>query len=144
MHVNDPPEADKKPIDPSAAGTLEDFLDSLDFLNEAQLLNLAASWEARDTRAHGDAWTQAVACAAVSGLTAAMEEAREAAMTWAIRGTNAPWPYGLPMEDTWLQIRRQAAPALADAAVVMVLGGRLDEATRAGLLGPWLGATDQA
>ena len=125
------------------AETLEDFLDSLGFLNESELLGLAASWEARDTRAHEDAWTQAVACAAVSGLTIQMEEARDAALSWATRGTNVPWPYGR-MEDMWLDIRRRAGPALADAAVAMVLGGHLDEAARAVLLAPWLGAAGQA
>jgi hypothetical protein len=125
------------------AETLDDFFDSLDFLDETQLLELAASWKARDTRAHEDAWTQAVACAAVGGLTTAMEEARGAALSWATRGTNVPWPYGR-MEDMWLDLRRGAGPALADAAVAMVLGHRLDEAARAVLLGPWLNVAGRA
>jgi hypothetical protein len=70
---------------------MRDFLASLSFLNEAQILELVASWEARDVRAHEDAWTQVIACAAANRLTAEMDEARTAAMTWAIRGTNAPW-----------------------------------------------------
>ena len=126
-------------IDP---GTIEDFFDGLETLNEAQLLRIASAWDARDQQAHEDAWTQAVARAAVGGLTVEMEDARTAAAAWATRGSNAPWPYGLAMEDTWLQMRRQVGPALADAAVAIFLGDALDEAARRTLLGPWLSAVD--
>jgi hypothetical protein len=51
---------------------MRDFLASLSFLNEAQILELVASWEARDVRAHEDAWTQVIACAAANRLTAEM------------------------------------------------------------------------
>ena len=122
--------------------SVRDFLASLSFLNEAQILELVASWEARDVRAHEDAWTQAIACAVANRLTAEMDEARPAAMTWAIRGKNAPWHDGGRMEDTCRDIRRGAGPALEDAAVAIVLGNRLDEATRALLMEPWLQAVE--
>ncbi len=127
----------KARLKPGARAAVEDFLDSLDDLNEVQLMEIYAAWQARDREAHQHAWTSAVAAAATSGLTTEMHAARDAALAWAIKGTNAPWPYGFRMEDMWSQLKRQAAPALADAAAAIVLSGRLDQVAEAALLGPW-------
>ena len=131
-------------LDRATAEALEDFLDSLDDLNEVQLLSIFATWQARDESAHANAWTAAIAVAARDGLTSEMERAKHAALTWATRGTNAPWPYGVRMEDMWLQLRRQVGPALADAAVATALAGRLDPEAEAVLLEPWRSATGDA
>jgi hypothetical protein len=124
--------------DVAAAQTIADFLGSLDDLNDVQLLGIYAAWQARDERAHEDAWTEVIATAAKEGLTVEVEHARDAALGWAMRGTNLPMPYTVWAQDALLPLRRQVGPALADAAVVMVLGSRLDEATGETLIGPWM------
>jgi hypothetical protein len=121
---------------------MADFLDKLDHLNQEQLLSLAASWGAREKLPHRDALAQAVAAAAEFGLTAQMEEARGAAVRWALRGPSDLW--AVTLQDERLQPRRQAAPALADAAVAIVLGGRLNDWARALLLEPWVNAVEGA
>lgn len=130
-------ENDSKPTR-AVEATLEDFLDALDLLNEEELLELAAAWESADAAAREDAWTRAMACAAVNGLTAETDKVRAVVMNWAVRGTNVPWPYGA-MEDMHRQIRRQAGRPLVDAAVAILLGAHLDGAARSVLLGPWAG-----
>jgi len=132
------------PEDSAEVEALEDFLDSLDLLNEAQLLRIHASWRARDNATYDDAWTAVMAAAAKAGLTGEMEQARDAVLSWATRGTNKPWPSGGFAEDSWLQMRRQAGPALADAAVAIVLGDRLDREPALVLLAPWLSARGEA
>jgi hypothetical protein len=122
---------------------VEEFLDSLPNLGEVQLLEIHAAWQARDRQAHENAWTAAIAAAATAGLTADLERARDEALQWAIRGTNVPWPYGFN-ESARLDERRGAGPALADAAVAILLEGRLDEKSRAVLLAPWLRTSDTA
>jgi hypothetical protein len=120
---------------------VEAFLECLDELSEGQLLELAAVWSKQDSQAHDDAWTRAVAVAARDGLTDRFEQARDAATHWATRGTNVPWPYGFN-ESARADIRRQAGPALADAAVALLLGERLDEETGEILIGPWRRTVD--
>jgi hypothetical protein len=126
------------------ADVLDDFIASLDELNDVQLLDIHAAWRGQDMSAHEDAWTAVIAAAAVAGLTAEVEQARSAALDWACRGTNLPWPQAGWAEDTRSQIRRQAAPALADAAVAMILADRLDEASGETLIGPWRNAASAA
>jgi hypothetical protein len=121
---------------------MTDFFDKLDHLNQEQLLSLAASWEAREKLPHRDALTQAVAAAGELGLTAQMEEARDEAMRWALRGPSDLW--AVTLQDERLQIWRQAAPALADAAVAIALGNRLNDGARALLLEPWVSAVEGA
>src|ERR1035437_10230408 len=72
-------------------GTIEDFFDALNDLNEAQLLGLAASWEAGEEWPHQDALARAAATAAESGLTDRMQAAREAAVKWALRAPVDRW-----------------------------------------------------
>ena len=128
---------------PAVEATLGDFLDALDLLNEEELLELAATWESADATARQDAWTRAMACAAVIGLTAETDEARAVVMNWAVRGTNVPWPYGA-MEDMHGQIRGQAGRPLVDAAVAIVLGAHLDGAARSARLGPLVGVGSES
>jgi hypothetical protein len=116
---------------------LDGFLASLDALRETDLLTLAAGWSGADRRAHEDAWTRVVAAAAANGMTDRVRAARQAALDWAIKGTNFPWPDAGYMEDMKLHIRRGAAPALADAAVAIALGDRLDSESADTLLAPW-------
>lgn len=63
------------PVTGAELRAIEDFFDTLESLNDAQLLGLAASWEARESWPHRDALSQAAARAAESGLTARMEGA---------------------------------------------------------------------
>jgi hypothetical protein len=116
---------------------LDRFFDSLSALDEVRLLAIYAAWQARDIHAHEHAWNAVIAAAATAGLTGDMERARDAALNWAIRGTNAPWPYGRT-EDMHLELRRHAGPALADAAVAVLLGRRLADEDSQTLLGPWV------
>jgi hypothetical protein len=71
-----------------------------------------------------------------------MEEARDEAMRWALRGPSDLW--AVTLQDERLQIWRQAAPALADAAVAIALGNRLNDGARALLLEPWVSAVEGA
>ncbi len=121
----------------SEGAELDRFLASLDGLGETDLLNLAAGWNGVDRSARDDAWTAALAAAAKAGLTEAVQKARRSALDWATRGTNFPWPDAGYMENMKAQIRRGAAPALADAAVALALGDRLDPQSADTLLGPW-------
>ena len=114
------------------------FFDQLDRLNQEQLLSLGASWQAREKLPHQDALTQAVAAAGEFGLTAQMEEARDQAVRWALHGPSDLW--AVTLQDERLQLRRQAAPTLADAAVAIALGDRLNDGARALLLEPWANA----
>jgi hypothetical protein len=122
---------------------VEEFLESLDLLTETQLLEIHAVWQGRDPQAREDAWTAAIAAAATSGLGSRLEQARDAALSWAMRGTNVPWPYGFN-ESAHLDVRRRAGPALADASVAILLEGRLNEASRSVLIAPWLRAVERA
>jgi hypothetical protein len=120
---------------------VEEFLDSLEQLTELQLLALNAAWQSQDREAHDNAWTAAIAAAATAGLSREMERARDEALDWAFRGTNVPWPYGFN-ESAHLDVRRGAGPALADAAVAILLKGRLGEESQAVLMAPWLRASE--
>jgi hypothetical protein len=131
----------------SQGAELDRFLASLDALDETDLLTLAAGWNGAEKSAHEDAWTRVVAVAAATGMTERVRAARQAALDWAIKGTNFPWPDAGYMEDMKLHIRRGAAPALADAAVAIALGDKLDRESADTLLGPWRslpGASEQA
>jgi hypothetical protein len=125
-------------------GAIEDFFRSLDSLNEGQILGLAAAWEDREKSPYQDAVAQALVCAEESGLTAQLEKARAAVVQWATCIASDRWAPGTALPDARLslQVRRQAMVALADAAVAIVLGDRLDDASREILLNPWLGAVE--
>jgi hypothetical protein len=54
------------------------------------------------------------------------------------------WTGGSPGRDLMLaDLRRQAAPALMDAATAVVLGNALEERYREALLAPWKRAVDR-
>lgn len=129
--------------DLSETEAVDRFIDSLDFLNQEQLLGMTAAWRSADKQAREDAWTKVRATAAMAGLSKDVDHVRDRAMHWADRGTNVPTPYTLNRDDAWLQVRQGAAPAIVDAALAIALGNRLDEATRDVLLGPWLRVSDQ-
>lgn len=125
---------------PLQTAEISAFFDQLDRLNQEQLLSLAASWQAREILPHQDALTQALAVAGEFGLTAQMEEARDQTVRWALQGPSDLW--AVTLQDERLQLRRQAAPALADAAVAITLGDRLNDGARALLLEPWVNAVE--
>ena len=121
---------------------MNDFIGSLDLLNEANLMVLVASWGAVAQRDHEAAWAEVRRVATDDGLDADVKAVRDRAMQWAYRGTNIPAiPYSMMSDDEWLRLRREAAPALVDAALAVALGDRLGQSARNVLLAPWLRAT---
>ncbi len=120
--------------------SVEEFLESLDELLDVQLLEIHATWRRTDPRARERAWTAAAAAAARSGLTERLGQVREAATQWATRSPTGPWLYSFN-DMGRADMRRQAAPALADAAVALLLGDHLDEKSGDVLIAPWLRST---
>jgi hypothetical protein len=119
------------------------FIESLDGLTEEQLLGMAAAWGSVDEQARADAWTQVRAVAAKEGLGRDVDQIRERAMEWATRGTDPGWPYALDAGDLSRKARKEAAPAVVDAAIAIALDDWLDESTRDVLLGPWRRVSDE-
>jgi hypothetical protein len=132
-----------KTEDLSETEAVDRFIDSLDHLDQDQLMVLHASWRAVDPAVRGDAWAQVRAVAARQGLTKGVGRVRDRAMSWATRGADLV-PYNFHLDDMWLQLRQESAPAIVDAAIAVALGDRLDEATRDVLLGPWLRASEES
>jgi hypothetical protein len=121
---------------------MDRFIDSLDLLDEPTLMVMVAAWGAISHRDHEAAWAEVRRVADREGLQGEVQEVRERAVRWSYRGSNIPaMPYSLQSEDQWVGLRREAAPALVDAALGIALGDRLDEFTSGVLLGPWISAT---
>ena len=116
---------------------VEEFLESLDELLDVQLIEIHATWRGTDPQARERAWTAAAVAAAGSGLTERLGKVREAAIQWATRSPTGPWLYSFN-DMGRADMRRQAAPALADAAVALLLGDLLDEKSGEVLIAPWL------
>ncbi|MFI5259744.1 MAG: hypothetical protein ACHQ01_09075, partial [Candidatus Limnocylindrales bacterium] len=72
------------------------------------------------------------------GLAGEIARVRNKALRWATRGNNSI-PYQLVDDLDWLQIKADAGEAIVDAALAVALGSRLDDETRARLIGPWIG-----
>jgi hypothetical protein len=119
--------------------TMDRFIDSLDHLTEEQLLGMAAAWHSSDEQAREDAWTQVRAV----GLAHEVEHVRQRALDFATGAGVLFYPYTIDSDDLARHARREAAPALVDAAIAIALGDRLDETTREVLLGPWLRVSEQ-
>ena len=121
---------------------VERLIERFDRLDESQLRVLVASWHATSRREHERAWEQVRDVAARSRLNAALDEVTDRAINCANRGSNTPaMPYSLLSENAWLELRREAAPALVDVAIATALAGRLPDTVHDTLIGPWLRAT---
>jgi pyruvate/oxaloacetate carboxyltransferase len=130
------------PVDLLDTQEMATFFETLDHFNLEQLLSLGAGWQATGRQAHEDAWTTVRAVGARDGLTKEIDRVRNKALAWATRGSNSV-PYNrMNDNDTWLQVKKEAGEAIVDAALAVALGGRLDEASRAILIGPWLMTTE--
>ena len=118
---------------------MDAFFDRLDHMNQAQLMGLRAAWRSISRQEHEDAWTAVRAVGGRDGLTGEVGRVRKKALRWATRGNNSI-PYQLTDDMSWQQVKIDAGEAIVDAALAIAMGSRLDEETRAVLLGPWLRA----
>ena len=119
------------------------FFEYLEHAEADLLLALSAAWRAVEEQAREEAWTRVHDAAKRTRTERGVETVRDRAMHWAGRsgysyGEITAYGGGQPL---WGDVRRQAAPALVDAAVAIALGRRLDSASREVLLGPWIAAT---
>ena len=126
-------------------GTPEDDPVIIDFLDQASRLGiedlraLGAAARARDADRVADARAVASAAIRASGRAREIEELREQIAAW--EGAQVgPWTWAwASMTDIDRgDVRREAAPALMDAAVAIVARGRVAPDVRDALAGPWL------
>jgi hypothetical protein len=110
-------------------------------LNQVQLLALQAAWRSISDEDHHSAWVGVGVVGSLDGLTKEIHRVRNRALAWAARGSNAA-PYRGNADYGWLQVKGEVGEAVADAAVAVALGSRLDEESRETLLAPWLRVTE--
>jgi hypothetical protein len=125
---------------------LDRFFERLDRVDTDVPLVMGAAWHSADPQEREDAWKQVRALGRRAALGRRIDEARERALQWAQRPGQTYSDltlYGGGLDPIWNDARRQAAPAIIDAAVAIVLGDHLDEKSRDVLLGPWLRAVEQ-
>jgi hypothetical protein len=117
---------------------LDALFNELDRLRAEDLLRLEAAWRSIDMPAHEKAWAAIRKVAIRERLSDEIEEVRQRALTW--MGYDAvPYRY-LDPNPGWVGIKASAAQAIADAAVAVALGDRLEPAARETLLSPWEGS----
>ncbi len=117
---------------------LEEFFEALDHMGEVELLRMRAVWLSVDRQSHEDAWTAIRVIGARDGFAKEIDRVRKRAVAWATRGNNAI-PYRQDNNETWAEIKLEAAEAIVDIALAVAFGDRLDEKTRTVLLTPWNG-----
>lgn len=120
------------------ADKLDAFFDALDHLDEVALLRMRASWKSVNEQDREDAWTAVRTLGARDGFAREIDRVRNRAMAWATRGTNAI-PYRQDNNETWAEIKMEAAEAIVDIALAAAFGDQFDEKTRAVLLTAWGG-----
>ncbi len=116
-----------------------DFVDRASRLGLEDLRALGAAARARDGDRVADARVVASAAIRASGRTREIEKLREQIAAW--EGAQVgPWTWAwASMTDIDRgDVRREAAPALMDAAVAIVARGSVDPDVRDALAGPWL------
>jgi hypothetical protein len=112
------------------------FFDTLDHLDEAELLRMRAAWRSVPREAHERAWAAVRAAGSRDGIAAAIDRVRGRALAWASRGTNTR-PTQVSDDITWLDIKHEASEAIVDAALAIALDERIDPEARATLLVAW-------
>jgi hypothetical protein len=120
---------------------MDAFFVRLDHMNDAQLLAMGAAWLSSDRRAHENAWKKVRSVGKRHGLIREIGRLRERAMAWSTRGDDMS-SYGYADTRPWAAARMSAGEAVADIAVAMALGDRLDEKTHKLLMAPWLRVTE--
>lgn len=121
---------------------LNEFFRALDHADEVELLRMRAAWKSVGRRTHEEAWAAVRAVGVRDGLSREIDGIRKRALAWATRGTNAI-PYRMNNEETWAEIKMEAAEAIVDVALAVSLGDRLDGQTRVTLLAAWSGGESQ-
>jgi hypothetical protein len=107
-------------------------------LDRGDLLALAAA-HAEGDPAREDAWEVVREVVSSDHLEADLDRVRSRVGTWATHlSALTVQQLGAGLSDQLLaEARREAAPAVLDAAVAFLLGSRIAEESRAALLGPW-------
>jgi hypothetical protein len=118
---------------------LSEFFTAVDHADEVELLRMRAAWLSVDRRRHEEAWAAVRAVGVREGLSREIDGIRKRALAWASRGNN-DIPYR--NDQTWAEIKMEAAEAIVDIALGISLGDRLDAATRGTLLASWGGGTE--
>lgn len=118
---------------------LNEFFRALDHADEVELLRMRAAWKSVGRRTHEEAWAAVRAVGVRDALNREIDGIRKRAMAWATRGSNAV-PYRVNNDETWAEIKLEAAEAIVDIALAVSLGERLDRQTRETLLAAWSGA----
>jgi len=129
------------PVDLLDTQEMAVFFERLDRLHQEQLMAMRAAWRATSREAHEEAWTAVREVGVREGLSREVDRVRKKALAWASRGSSSTY-YGRNEDVLWQEVKLDAGEAIVDAALAVALGGRLDEATRAVLMGPWLAATE--
>jgi hypothetical protein len=120
---------------------LKEFFDAVDHADEVELLRMRAAWLSVDRKRHEEAWAAVRAVGVREGLSKEIDGIRKRALAWASRGNN-DIPYRMNNDETWAEIKMEAAEAIVDAALGISLGDRLDAETRETLLASWGGGTE--
>ncbi len=118
---------------------LREILDALPSLDPEHLFQLAQLWSEEDQRARRDAWQRAKVALDADDRADLLEQAREDVGSW-MRTTQADF-HGisgiLGREDDQASLRRNAAPAVLDAACGLLAEVDLQAADYDVLSRPW-------
>ncbi len=114
------------------------LLGCLPRLNRGELFGLAAAHRC-PSAAREAAWAEVRAVVAGEGLERELDQVRSEVAGWATHlATITGQEAGAGMTEMLMtDARREAATAVLDAAVALLLGDRLGEEHRRALLGPW-------
>jgi hypothetical protein len=112
---------------------LNSFFDTMDHLEEVELLRMSAAWRSVARSTHEEAWAAVRTVGARYGISKEIDWVRKRAMAWASRGNNSI-PYMIDNNETWAAAKLQAEEAIVDIALGIALGDRLDDQTRVTLL----------
>lgn len=122
------------------AVALEALWEALAELDRGELLLLGATRSANEEAARNAAWSTARSAAARLARTDELARLEADIVRWADTGgaRSGVYAFASPAGDLLLaDLRRQAIPAVFDAAAALLLGDALDDTSRRMLLTPW-------
>jgi hypothetical protein len=125
---------------PSRSEQTEKLVRVLTGLDEAHLMAISSQYRSGDDDKRQAARISANAAASDLGLAGELDRSRDAILHWSFANGSRSGAYAfasIPGEVLLADLRGQAAPALLDAALALLLDGSLDVSAAETLLEPW-------
>lgn len=108
-------------------------------LDELALLHVIDAWKAEDEFDRRDAWARVKRVLKDTGRERLMDETRDRMRMWVgdVRPAGVYIPGVTWQQNDRARLRSEAAPAILDAAAVIIVGEMLDQQDRTLLAGPF-------